>query len=427
MILPLDGTEHVSGEFVEDIQKQRPGPPMLDDLRLGHALFWNTGEIEFGDEVGVLPGQGSVPLRLNRPGESAELSRLAANGETVVFRQEYRPPLPDLLPIAVRVWFADEESRPEVGDLPKKVGWLAGENFRRELAIGLEFRVTLPGPVPADLAPPALTGFELEWPTLPCLSSLKLVKPVSGLLDPLPLSYDAKRRRLRSPARVLLAAEAGSEASEKQVYAVGLILLVESPSDLYLASELALAGTVEVPGLLLSRLGTAVSDATGRILPVPVSERTRLTVEAQLNLPSIFEQRSCAPAQRWIFPDVVPDQENCNAVAGRLSSRAFRVTSHEVSGGGRQGWLLAAMGPEITPVDMLVHVTGQRTEVSVETVLDNKERILAKRPTGTMEIEVRGWPRPGTEADPGMRIRINEVLAEIHRDLRNVLIPRQTQ
>ncbi|MFM8357416.1 MAG: hypothetical protein ACKOET_02550, partial [Verrucomicrobiota bacterium] len=351
-------------------------------------------------------------------------SRLAANGETVVFRQQYRPPWPELPPIALRVGFADEESRPAGDALPQKVKWLAGENFRRELAISLEFRVTLPGPAPAEPTPPVLTGFELEWPTLPCLSSLRLV---SGTALPLPLSYDAKRRRLRSPKGVPLGLEAGSETADRQVYVTRLILLVESPSDLYLAKELALAGTVDVPGTLLSNLGTAVADATGRILPVPPSGRTRLMLEAQLSLPSIFEQRGCAPAQRWIFPDVVPNEENCNAVMGRLSSRAFRVTHQPVNGDARPGWLLVALGPEITPVDMLVHVTGQRTEVTVETVLPNGERVLAKRPTGTMEIEVRGWPRQGTEADPGMRIRINEVLAEIHRDLRHVLVPRQTQ
>jgi hypothetical protein len=155
--------------------------------------------------------------------------------------------------------------------------------------------------------------------------------------------------------------------------------------------------------------------------------KTRLALHARLALAPMLELRKCAPAQRWIFPDVVPNQENCDAIAGRLLSRAFVVDSAKLSDAARKEWLLLARGPEITPVDMLVRVHGAQIEVTVRTVLPNGEEVVSKRHTGTTEIEVRAWPKPVAESDPGMRVRINEVLAEIHRDLRSTLVARQTQ
>ncbi len=422
--LPLDGTQHVSGDFVADIRRQRSGVATLEQLRLGHLLLWDTAWADFRGEVVVNRDQGSVVLGLDRKKDTAELSRLAANGETVVFQQVYEPRLPAIFPINVRVSLADEEARPSDSPSPENVKWMAGENFRRELAVTFAFRIHLPRSADQRVPTPELTGFELSWPTLPCLSSLRLL---NGAGNELPLTFDPWRNRLWSAGRVPLSVEESNPESPVQSYSGELILLVESPSELYLADELRLEGTVEVDGVLISRLGAAVSDATGAIQLTRVESMTRLTVHARMILASLLEQRKCAPAQRWLFPDVVPDQENCNAVMGRLSSRAFRMDSLRLGEGGRSEWLLLARGPEITPVDMLVRVSGIRNEVTVEVVLPNGERILSKRHTGTTEIEVRAWPKAVAEADPGMRVRMNEILAEIHRDLRNTLIPRQTQ
>lgn len=421
--LPLDGTKCVSGELVEDVRHQRRGEPTLDHLRLGHLLFWNTGGADFGGEVVAKRDQASVPLQLNREKVPANLSRLAANRETVVFQQAYVPSQPTILPVTIRVSVADEDSLPSDSLAAENVKWLAGGAFRSELALRLQFRVNLPRPVPDDLKAPVLSGFQLTWPTLPCLSSLRLL---DGAGREQPLSYDPWSGSLSSAARVPLRAETAGD-SPVQPFSGELILLVASPSDLYLADELVLSARVEVEGVLISRLGAAVSDATGVIRIGAAAAKTRLALHARLVLAPMLELRKCAPAQRWVFPDVVPNQENCEAIAGRLLSRAFVVDSAMLSDAARKEWLLLARGPEITPVDMLVRVHGVQIEVTVHTTLPNGEKVISTRHTGTTEIEVRAWPKPVAESDPGMRVRINEVLAEIHRDLRNTLISRQTQ
>lgn len=424
--LPLDGTQCVAGEFVGDIRHQRRGEPTLDHLRLGHLLLWNTGNADFAGEVVSRQDQASLPLHLHRERVPANLSRLAANGETVVFQQGYVPRQPPILPMTIRVSVADEDSLPSDSldsQTSENVKWLAGGNFRRELVLRFQFRLNLPRPVPPDMPAPVLSGFHLTWPTLPCLSSLKLVDGVGRVQ---PLSYDPWRGCLSSAARVTLRAEEAGD-SPVQPYSGELLLLVESPSELYQVEELVLSGKVEVEGVLISRLGGAVSDATGVIRIPAAKSRTRLTVHARLSLAALLELRKCAPLQRWIFPDVVPNQENCNAVAGRLLSRAFDVQSVKLSDGARKEWLILARGPEITPVDMLVRVHGAQVEVTVRSVLQNQEEVVSKRHTGTTEIEVRAWPKSVAEADTGMRVRINEVLAEIHRDLRSTLVARQTQ
>lgn len=385
-----------------------------DSLLFGHLLLAGS---ERTDIDRALPGMsrfGAVPMLL--PGER----RPPEDGgcRAASFEVDYRPQLPDIPPIEVRMELRDSDaaagewvdlSSRDAQEDPRVVKDLMTKRPGRGCGLLLEIEIRLSLPRQLVAAAPRKPGVtarvELGWPTVPAPESVSLLQrrevDEEWKIDREPVVFDAVQRRLRLPEIELKRSAKGSGGTDGDSESFGSgarFLVIDRAEDL--ASEAALEAfvEVEVSDLLLSGLQARVYRADGSIDEErPGVHETRVESRVTLILDDAVKRWRRSPVQHLHFEHVILDEMRIQDVQAALEDMGFRVSSPAGVSAPARHLLVGKRSEGAKTLCLWVYLQGNPSTAQRRTELAGGQTFITEVESGDLEVYVRGQ----LDGDPG--------------------------
>lgn len=445
--VPYDGGEYFTHQAAEDVawnlagrraDGHEQGTAVIGHLRLAdHAktdLRRVISQMRQYHNVGVMPLE--IPVTSDVEGAD----ELTADRRTRVVEYDYRPDMPEFLPLELIAELYDTESLNMRGikrssstgetDLAKTIDGLRQKvSFKSELMMSINVKLVIPLSQGQKLPSPRVKLVSVDWPAITSLRTTELEilgYDGSGNLraEGHPVRYNPVRRRLEWEDVWLGNGEISEGSPDLRVYwSPTMLLSIGHPGELFTAETLKIHAEVEVPGYLLSGLEARVFDATGNIDSRPEMPKltTRVDVDTEFYVADTFAKREFLPYQQFVFDDVIPDDMRITDITTVLRNAKFEMNPEECqedrTNPGAPRWLLSAhrlQGPDT--LELLIAVEGEKFMLDRQQIMgNNKIKVGSSRESGRMRVSVLGTlPRDHYDLTREMNL-LQQALRELFR------------
>jgi hypothetical protein len=413
--VPYDGHTYFTRQACADVDHAtRMTGSEISEARIGHLLLDNDGETDLRGVLKLREGHGSVPVTVRLPAGPDVVGQLAADGQTCVLSEDYKPNRPEVIPCRLSIEVLDpdsldlppldlapgqaKETRPVPGEVINKIRQLV--DFKNSLLLQIVAHLDLPDhPGQAD-AKPVLTKLAIDWPTITSLRTLNL--EVDGESRPVAYSPIEKRIEWRN-VPMTARNKPGDKGGMLSFASPVMNLFIEQPGELYREKVLSARAEIKVTGYLLSGVGARWFGAAGQRSRTPDPKRaTRLSVTTDLTLDDAFIRRSRSPYHHLFFDEIIPDEMRITDIKTALRDRGFSepVTIREFEFEGPDGpetgqlkpdnWFLVARRPEGPNVmDLWLFVEGNRFDTERERTLPG-HKYKSTFESGELRVFIRG-------------------------------------
>ena len=405
--VPYDGYQYFTRQAYSDVKHQLGAQTPSGNVTalIGHLAFANHGRTNLKEVSNLSDRYGSAPLCVPILGEAiTSMDRLYSDQQACLIAFDYTPQWPDTIPLDIdlSLWDEDtltlpsveltsEEGRRGLGDIVTQIAQQV--NFRRNLLINSQIKISLPRDVVSEETKPQVVRMGLGWPTITSFRALHLGIGAIPSGKESPVIFNPLTRSLEW-ANVAMEAGTQSAGTDVQSYLTGRMrLLIDHPGELFQQSILNGRVEVEIPGQLLSGLQVRLFDGIGaRARDFEPTISTRIILKFQLVLDEAFAKRTLSPYQHLHFDEVIPDEMRIADIKTALVDRGFRISQDMAlpSRNELRHFILAERSEGPDTMELWVFIEGKHYQTERQTQVPGGQTFKSTFESGDIKVYVRG-------------------------------------
>lgn len=408
----------------------------LQLAQIGHLHVNHYGRSNVNNSHLLELDEDNLPIRIELgPHQLEDVDINVARHFDLCLTHLYQPDEPDEVPIKVSVRVKDEDfidpqeiRRDETVEekLVREIGKQAG--LKHSLTIGFRARLFLPPHlgVHYEHNPPCISQMTLAWPiATPC----RVVNLRIGFALYPPIIHDPGSGNIEWVDVPLKFQRKSDEHQFYTYFSDWMFLEISEPIEIYQILELSGKVKIEMNGLF-SGLDIDYCHDDEMVPPVPVTFRTVLANEFELNLEEGLELKYYSPRQHLHFPGVVLDEMRVTDIILLLEDRGFALKTSgwkkqqlanksnlNESTEKRQYVIEAVRIEGARELTIFILIQGTDAGTTREREIPGKTKYTTPLPTGATTIYIRGQLQGDSKRAVNV---VNEIQRQLKEQFRHV-------